>query len=266
MINSIIKTIALTLGTPLTITATYLLYLNYKVSPHVTAATKIRRSPSDKTLFGILKPTCIPSDVADENAQCILAYERVTSQPLPQSQLHIPDVESLLTRYIRATMTAFSYTPQVFLLKRMMPKDASIAETFDRERIQALMFEVGDRVHGVWRVAYRGDSGFDTGLRKCHRIELAMEAPPEYNGPVVEGVVVVGVEEVDEGHVRFVNETWMWRRTGEKKAMLESAAGRWFHTLLSGWLVKRGVEELVAEAGKVMGVESSVSNISRKRV
>ncbi|KAK4443768.1 hypothetical protein QBC34DRAFT_443118 [Podospora aff. communis PSN243] len=259
MINTVIKTTALALGTPLTITAAYLLYLNHNVSPHITATTKLRRTPSDKSLSGIPKPKCIPPDVADENSPYILAYERVTSHPLSLSKFH-PNADtaspsSLLTRYIRATMTAFSYTPQVYLLKRMMSKDDfATLNTFNRERIASLEFDVGDRVHGVWRVAYRGDLHSQEGKGEGHRVELAMEAPPGYNGPVVQGVVVVGVERVDGEHVVFVNETWMWRRKGEKKVMLEGAAGRWFHVLLSGWLVKRGVEEVMG-GGEARGEE-----------
>lgn len=133
----------------------------------------------------------------------------------------------------------------------MSREDVVTAETFSRERIQKLDFGVGDRVHGVWQVAYRGDGDRESKISEGReRVELAMEAPVGYRGPVVEGVVVVGVERMDEKHVVFVNETWMWRRRGEKKVLLENAAGRWFHTLLSSWLVKRGVDALFAGVGK----------------
>jgi hypothetical protein len=77
-----------------------------------------------------------------------------------------------------------------------------------------------------------------------------MEAPAGYRGPVVEGVVVVGWQKTDESHVVFVNETWMWRRPEDKALMLESAAGRWLHTLLSSWLVTRGVDALLGGDGR----------------
>lgn len=133
----------------------------------------------------------------------------------------------------------------------MPSNDPSIAGSFSREKIQRLEFMDGDRVHGVWRVGYRGQwmernqDGEEFGQSKEEeRVELVIEPPPGYSGPVVEGVVVVAVQRVDESHVRFVNETWMWRRPKQNKLLLESSAGRWFHTLLSSWLVTKGVLEV----------------------
>ncbi|KAK0639656.1 hypothetical protein B0T16DRAFT_246927 [Cercophora newfieldiana] len=242
----ITKVAALAIGIPTTLTAIYLLSLHRDVSQHVIAETKLRQSRAGKTLSSIRKPNCMPTDVADDNSEWIVAYERVTSRPIPVSHLQPAPLSTVLTKYIRATMTAFGNTPQVFLLKRMMPKkDLVTAETFSRERIQSLDFEVGDRVHGVWRVAYRGSGNReDENAEERQRVELLMEAPGGYRGPVVEGVVVVGVERMDESRIVFVNETWMWRRPEGKSLMLESAAGRWLHTLLSSWLVKRGVDAL----------------------
>jgi hypothetical protein len=82
------------------------------------------------------------------------------------------------------------------------------------------------------------------------RVELAMEPPLGYTGPVVEGVVVVAVHRVDESQVRFVNETWMWRRPDQNKLLLESWAGRWLHTLLSSWLVTNGIAEVTSQGGR----------------
>jgi len=239
MITSVAKIAALTLAIPTTLIAAYLLYLNHKVSPQVIAGTRVRHTPWNKFTSITRKPTCTPPDVANENSEWILAEERVTSRPVALSHLEPTSLSFLLTKYIRATMTAFGNTPQVYLLRRMMPREDIVAESFSRERIRSLEFDVGHLVYGVWRVAHRGGDSDEK-----ERVELAMEAPAGYRGPVVEGVVVVGVERVDEEHVVFVNEMWMWRRPGQKKVMLESAAGRWFHTLLSSWLVVRGVEAL----------------------
>jgi hypothetical protein len=56
-------------------------------------------------------------------------------------------------------------------------------------------------------------------------------APPA--GPDQEGVT--------QEKIVLINETWMWRLVDEKPTMLESPIGRWFHRLLAGWLVLKGI-------------------------
>ncbi|KAK0719175.1 hypothetical protein B0H67DRAFT_660556 [Lasiosphaeris hirsuta] len=133
ILTSIAKVVAITLGIPITLTTAYLLYLHRKVSPHVITETNHHQSPSDKTLANVRKPTCMPLDVAKDDSKWILAYERVASRPIPLSHLETSPLSAVLTRYIRATMTAFGNTPQVFLLRRMMPRDDAVtAETFSQ--------------------------------------------------------------------------------------------------------------------------------------
>ncbi|KAK1759035.1 hypothetical protein QBC47DRAFT_370960 [Echria macrotheca] len=243
MIWQFLRLIAGFITTLAIVTAADLFRLYNSVSKLVTTETTklftLQDIPPD-----VRKPKSLLSEVATlpENGNWIVAYERVASRPVRRCELISgPSPGWLLTRYIRATMTAFSGTPQVFLLKRMLPRDdGDTRRTFQREWIQTLDFNEGDRVNGFWRVAHRGRCGGEE-----ERVELVMDAPAGYQGPVVQGVVVVGMETAGRDGVVFVNETWMWREKDERKVLLESAAGKWLHGLLSSWLVTRGLDALL---------------------
>ena len=140
-------------------------------------------------------------------------------------------------------MTAFSWTPQAFILKASAG-DEAVKRTFDTAYIRALDFRENDRLNGFWRVVYRGDGGKKTG---SERVEMALDAPACYKGPVVRGLVVAGVERQGDGGVVFVNETWMWRRQSESPVLLEGGFGRWIHVVLSGWLVLKGMAAVTGD-------------------
>lgn len=233
------------LALPLTIPIAYLLYLNRATSHHTQTQTGLRdRKRCVSTIPpDVHRPVTLPKDVEHEDSEWVLTYERVVSKPVhlptsPSPSSQPPERRSRsLTRYVRATMTAFSWTPQAFLLWASVITNSRLSRTFNAKFIQELDFQDGDRVNGFWKVVYRGDSG----VAGTERVEMALDAPLGYRGPVVRGVVVAGVETVEDGRVVFVNETWMWRRQGEGAVLLEGVTGRWLHGLLAGWLAVKGM-------------------------
>jgi hypothetical protein len=235
---------------PLAISATYLAYLDRLVSKQCTTSTGVRNKKKRTNTIppSTRRPATLPEEVEPQESEWVLAYERVVSQPLRPSSLPYDvhtDLPAVLTHYVRATMTAFSWTPQAFIL-RASAGDIEVKKTFDTPFIRRLAFCEGDRVNGFWKVMYRGDGG----LRGGERVEMALDAPPTYKGPVVRGIVVAGVETLDDGDVVFVNETWMWRKEGEAPVLLERRMGRWLHLVLSGWLVIKGIRAVTEGMGK----------------
>lgn len=235
---------------PLAIPITYLLYLNRSISEQCKTSTGVRYKRKRIATIppDVPRPVTLPQDVEPDDSEWVLAYERIVSNPLQPSSLPHnleTDLSAILTTYVRATMTAFSWTPQAFML-RASAGDAAVRKTFDTQFIQGLAFRNDDRVNGFWRVVYRGNGG----VGGNERVELALDAPSTYRGPVVRGVVVAGVERRGDGDVVFVNETWMWRKQGESPVLLERGIGQWLHVVLSGWLVLKGVKGVVELEGK----------------
>ncbi|KAH6850541.1 hypothetical protein B0I37DRAFT_116335 [Chaetomium sp. MPI-CAGE-AT-0009] len=222
---------------PLALPITYLIYLDRTVSKQLKTATGVRNKNRGISIVpaGASRPVTLPEEVGAEESEWVLAYERITSQPLPPSSLP-DDLSAVVTNYVRGTMTAFSWTPQAFFL-RVAAGDEAARKTFDTPFIQNLGFCDGDRVNGFWTVVYRGNGG----LQGHERVEMALDAPPTYKGARVNGVIVAGVELQNDGDIVFVNETWMWRKEDEAPLLLESRLGGWFHVVMSGWLVMKGV-------------------------
>ncbi|KAK4141223.1 uncharacterized protein C8A04DRAFT_14266 [Dichotomopilus funicola] len=282
---------------PIVVPVGYLLYLDRLVSQNLTITTGVVRTPKrtnkstgltttttpatpttpplpitlpDELNLALINAETTPDNDTNDgfNTTWILAYERLTSHPIPLSLLpplppsdsppDSPSYTPALTTYLRTTMSAFRSTPQAYLLHASVKHDAAAVRTFDRGFIAGLGFTLGDRVNGFWRVGYRGaGDGGVVGEWQGERVEMALDAPESYRGKRVEGVVVAGMERVplslsrskdrdgEEDGVVFVNETWMWRREGEAPVLLESGFGRWFHVVMSGWLVMRGVKAVV---------------------
>ncbi|KAG7289270.1 hypothetical protein NEMBOFW57_005635 [Staphylotrichum longicolle] len=183
---------------PLVLPVAYLVYLDRVIARHLTTSTGVRNKKKRMSAIppGLHEPTTLPPKVASDDSEWVLAYERIVSEPVDPSRLHHhdtpqPDFSAVLTRYVRATMTAFSWTPQAFLL-RASAGDGAVKRTFETPFIQGLGFREGDRVNGFWRVVHRGDGGL--GPQRGERVEMALDAPAGYRGPVVHGVVVAGVE------------------------------------------------------------------------
>ncbi|KAF3767560.1 hypothetical protein M406DRAFT_69696 [Cryphonectria parasitica EP155] len=195
-------------------------------------------------------PQSFPSSVAaNDFADHIVWHERVVSKPVLLSALvgrewDEQEVDEILTRYVRGTMCAFAKTPQSGLLWKMVPADVRL--TFEKGYIDTMDFrQVGQRVDGVYTVQHRG-----AGPEGIHgqRVELRLDAPEGYTGPKSDGMIVASVEAAGgdaTGLVVFANETWLWRRRdGEKPTLLESAVGRWLHSLMAAWLIREGVSAL----------------------
>ncbi|KAK4032967.1 hypothetical protein C8A01DRAFT_40586 [Parachaetomium inaequale] len=242
---------------PLAIPVTYLLYTDRVISRQLKTATGLRDKKKRISTIppDVPRPQTLPQEVeSDDDSECVLAYERIVSQPLPPSSLlrHNPpeyetDLPTVVNTYLRATMTAFSWTPQAFILRASCAGDEAVKQTFDTPFIQNLKFCEGDRVNGFWRVVYRGE-GRQRGAGG-ERVEMALDAPAAYRGPLVKGVIVAGIER-EGGDVVFVNETWMWRRQGEAPVLLERGVGKWLHVVLSGWLIMKGLRAVTVAREK----------------
>lgn len=192
------------------------------------------------------RPRSLPQSVAaEENAGYVLWNERVVSKPVALSELRWSSekLDELLTRYVRATMVAFTWTPQAYLIRKMLP--TSVGETFEAGYINAMDFTTVDqRVDGVYTVQYRGTEP------RGERVEMRLSPPGEYKGPRSDGIIVAAIEPVGAGapdEVVFVNETWLWRNPAEKPTLLEGSIGRWFHSLLAAWLIGKGIKAIRRE-------------------
>ncbi|OAA58283.1 hypothetical protein ISF_06822 [Cordyceps fumosorosea ARSEF 2679] len=227
---------------PVVLPTLYVAYLNWAVR-RVTTCTA---TPPPRT------PSSLPKEVAANPDDWVVSCERVVSQPLPAGTLLLPLRTSsassstpspLLTAYLRTTYRAFSWTPQALLIRAMLAEPERRA-SFAGGYIAGLSFARGDVVDGVYRVtSYEGCRG---GGASGEVIELSIDVPRSYRGPPVRGLILSAVEEEEEEEgdgatVRFVNETWLWRKRDEKPTLLETPFGRWFHGLLAGWLVMKGL-------------------------
>lgn len=210
------------------------------VKPTTQAAAS---SPSEPPL-----PRSLPQSVVVDNTTggYVLWNERAVSKPVALSELHWSSgsLDELLTRYVRATMIAFTWTPQAYLIRKMLP--AGVGETFEADYINAMDFtELNKRVDGVYTVQYRGTT--EPGGK---RVEMRLSPPDEYTGPRSDGIIVAAIEPVGAGapdEVVFVNETWLWRHPDEKPTLLEGSIGRWFHSLLAAWLIGKGIRSIRSE-------------------
>ncbi|KAH8751942.1 hypothetical protein F5883DRAFT_205919 [Diaporthe sp. PMI_573] len=230
----------------------YLLLLRWSVMRNIQSSAAQRRDrgaqagqatseasspPSESTL-----PRSLPQSVAaDETDGYILWSERVVSKPVALSELGWPSgsLDKLLTRYVRATMVAFTWTPQAFVIRKMLP--AEVGETFEANYINAADFTRDQRVDGVYTVQYRGNEA------RGERVEMRLSPPAAYRGPRSDGIIVAAIEPAGAGgpdDVVFVNETWLWRNQNEKPTLLEGPIGRWFHSLLAAWLIGKGIKSI----------------------
>lgn len=189
------------------------------------------------------------ADVDDGNAiGIVLSYERLVSKPMRLASMgwDVEHLSEMLTRYVRATMFAFTQTPQAGMIRKMTPPD--VWETFEGTYINEMDFSrIDQRVDGVYTVQYRGGNpGVGKAQGGGERVELRLDPPPGFPDAGSDGIIVAAVEPVGESGdvVRFVNETWLWRKAGQAPTFLESAAGRWFHSLMAAWLINRGTSAL----------------------
>lgn len=239
---------------PIVAPAVYVAYLNWTVSRSVTGSTtgQLPRSKDAASTKQLLpaKPQSLPVDVVENPDEWVVSYERVVSLPLDASMLISAPGKSttggpspLFCRYLHGVYRAFSWTPQAFLIRAMMAEPLR-RESFSAKYINSLAFNEGDIVDGVYKVSHYGAY---TG-RAMETLELVLDTPSSYKGPPVRGLILSSIEpapSVDgEDKVYMVNETWLWRGKDEKPSMLEGGLGSWFHTLLAGWLIKKGLAGL----------------------
>ncbi|KAI9166405.1 hypothetical protein HJFPF1_02506 [Paramyrothecium foliicola] len=223
---------------------TYFIYFAHSVRSSTTSFNGVRKPRSNKAPALPPMPASLPDDVKSDNSDWVLAYERVVSHPMPASDFGAFPMEKkdsslspMLKIYTRAAHVAFGSTPQAFLIRAVV--DPATKRTFDPDWIQKISFEKGDVVNGAYKVSYHGIGP----TPDSERIELVIEAPPSYKGHVPRGIILAGIERVGEDIV-FINETWMWRRETEKPTLVESTFGAWFHAVMAGWLIMRGVSGL----------------------
>ena len=222
---------------PVVSAGAYLAYQHYSLSRKVTCRTTPYLQASS-----IVLPSPISSNESTYIVSHELACKRISRIELDTPTATNQDLNALLTRFVRHTMSSFSRYPPAYILY-YLTKSPSDRQTFNAKYLQSLDFQPGDRVCGVYVVSSRSNN----------RVTLLLDAPKSYKGPRMEGMIVVEVEyEGDE--VEFRNHTIMWRKKGEgEKGPLESAVGRWVHALMVRALVEGGVKEVSASSRRVKG-------------
>ncbi|KAM3552467.1 hypothetical protein MY1884_007187 [Beauveria asiatica] len=249
---------------PVVLPTVHVVYLDWAVRRR-TSSTSGQLAPSSTAAAAAAAavsvprtPQSLPADVLARPRDWVVSYERVVSRPVPAVSLvakllqrggtdaSSPSPSPLLTAYLRTTYKAFSWTPQAFLIHAMLAEPGRKA-SFGAAHIDGLRFARGDVVDGVYRVtSYEGGAKSSSGQDKAvvEVVELSIDVPRSYKGPAVRGIVVSAIEPLvgdGEDAVQFVNETWLWRKKDEKPTLLESGLGQWFHRLLAGWLVMKGL-------------------------
>lgn len=205
---------------------TYLTYL------HITLSRKVQCQTTnylqDETIT-------IPGSIQRSLGKYIIHHECVRKS-IPTASLPSLSNPELLTLFLRHTMATFSKYPPAWGIWYLI-KDDNDRNTFDPVYIRSLPFAPGDRTCGVYVVA----------SRDAKRVTLTLDAPESYTGPLVEGMLVVEIQE-EGGQTNFVNHTVMWRERGKGRAgVLEGTGGRWIHGLMVRGLVENGVRRLLSE-------------------
>lgn len=219
---------------------------------HVTKTDEDTAATAETTPPAVPPPRSIPDEVLAPGAPYVIVCERVVSRPVPAAGLAVPASVPLLTSYLRGTMEAFSWTPQGLLIRSIV-SDAGVRRSFDADCLRSLSFVPGDLACGAYQVTYRGP--FEASSEEDERVELSIVPIADRPDLVVHGVVVSAVQRAKAGAdaaaatVVFVNETWMWRHAVEEKpTMLESAAGRYLHWLVGGWMIHKGLQTVTGKA------------------
>ncbi|GAW11531.1 hypothetical protein ANO14919_008780 [Xylariales sp. No.14919] len=247
--------IVLLAAVPVVLPAAYAAYVLRQGARRTTASASI--APPDP-LVGNARSReagdtlAIPPAVLAAPDRYVVARERVVSEAVPLDAIRpglrkgLEDGEAgrgLLETYLGTTMRMFAWTPQAFAMKLVvsrLPGGAAHADTFSTPYLDACLFEVGDRVCGVYvvrrRLAHRNGG---------ERVFLDLSPPEGWKGPVVSGVLDCGFVLEEKGGVRlvrFVNETVLWRTKDGKPTLLEGAVSRWLHTAMIRWMMVKGVE------------------------
>ncbi|CAG7942448.1 unnamed protein product [Penicillium salamii] len=157
------------------------------------------------------------------------------SKSVPRACLPEESPHLLFTRLVRRNMVAFSRFPQALMLA-MVSKTAGQKKSFQAAHIDALDFQEGDLVCGVYQVKRRSRNKVEFEI-KMHGMDF------------VEGRLAISYREVDQDErkvVMFCSETIMWRKVDESRCMpLERPALRWMHETAAWWLLDSGVKYLM---------------------
>jgi hypothetical protein len=249
---------------PAVIPVAYAFYTSWTVYRNTTSVSgtlPCRQEASASKPSHPAQPHSLPAEVQDERSRWVVTYERVVSKPvLPSSLAYPPEQPSvtdpasqpsrLLQELSRNVHKAFSRTPQAFFIRGALSEPLNKG-SFDAKWIDNLSFVKGDVVNGVYKV-----SSYTKDINTCaERVELLIDIPASYVGHPVRGLILAGIEpapraSADE-EIVFVNETWMWRLADEKPTLLESSFGQWFHRLLAGWLMLKGISGVSATKKKL---------------
>ncbi|KAH8601301.1 hypothetical protein B0O99DRAFT_589358 [Bisporella sp. PMI_857] len=237
---------------PIALPALYLIYLKRSLSQQTTTINTF--SPPEPVPASLQKTNAADTlEIFQDPSSYRITREHVVSHPITLENLK-PEFRTatgtilepqLLEKYLQTTFEAFTWTPQSILMYWMI-KDPAAKRTFDAEYLKNCKFEIGDRTCGVYVVTARTKD--EQGGEKAI---LSLSPPAGWTGPIVHGILNVGYE-VDDGKVTFVNETVLWRKTGGRPTMLEGGAGRWFHGLLAGWLISKGMGIVVEQKKKIL--------------
>ena len=195
--------------------------------------------------------------------------------PLPIT-IHNIDKHGLVNAFLRTTMQSFTRMPHARLVRRMVLRsgDPEASASLEDSYLSDCAFRVGERVCGMYVVAERREEKKkkdeeEGGDATVVVVILRLKPPVGWTGPVVRGLLGIGVvlreggdegdgEEEEgrqggsgsevrkggdqEGRVRFVSETVVWRTAEEKPSVLEGRVGGWLHELMVRWFVVKGVE------------------------
>ena len=213
----------------------YLIYFHRSLASQVEH--KIQRGTA-----GDLKQTLVEEQspsvalLAEAKDDCPAIYDRAWKSVPTRSLPPDLDHDTLLTMYLRRTMTLFSTRmPQAYII-RLMVGTPELKKSFEPSVIQSLAFQKGDVVNGGYRVASRISTN---GLAS---IEFAMEMPVP---TPVQGRLIIAVERTAD-LVTFSSETVMWKPANFKDKMpLETPLIKWLHELASWWLILKGSHDLM---------------------
>ncbi|KAI2790024.1 hypothetical protein POX_d05527 [Penicillium oxalicum] len=139
--------------------------------------------------------------------------------------------DQLFTRLVRRNMTAFSRLPQAWMI-RLVSTTPEELQSFKASHLGSLNFDKGDLVCGAYRVVDRSENKVE--------FEIKMK-----NVDFFHGRLALGYREIGD-HIVFSSETFMWRRTEERRPMpLEKPLLQWMHETASWWLLESGVKYLM---------------------
>jgi hypothetical protein len=209
---------------PIAGSALYLVWLHHSLTRKVESKTS-------RILH--VTSTSLPKDVIENSSDYIVMHEETSKAVSTASLLRYESPEELLTTYVRHTMVAFSGYPPAWIF-RFLIKSPSDRVSLYPKYIEKLDFKEGDLVNGVYRVS----------KRTSNSVELIGDPPASYRGPAVDVMIVSGIEARGDQTV-FSNDVFMWRTKSEKPVPIESAVGRFMHTIIATSLVEHGTKKLI---------------------